>query len=234
MENLLLQLLNGLVTSMLLFIMAAGLSLIFGQMNVINLSHGAFYLLGGYIGLTAVYQTGSFWTAVWVAPLLVAAIATSVEQLLLHRFYGRGQQLEQLLLTFGLAVLIADLIEWRWGAHVESLPPPALLAGQLPLLGLQFPIYRLAIIGIGLSLAASFYLVSRYTRLGAIIQAAVSNPEMVNGLGIDVPRLFTAVFATGSALAALAGVLAAPITTLYPGLDFEILILTLVWSWSAA
>lgn len=228
MENLLLQLLNGLVTSMLLFIMAAGLSLIFGQMNVINLGHGAFYLLGGYIGLTAVRLTGHYWTAVLIAPLLVAALATLLERLLLHPFYGRQRHLQQLLLTFGLAILVADLVEWRWGAHVESFPPPASLAGQIPLLGLQFPVYRLAIIVVGLLLALAFYLVSRYSRLGAIIQAAVSDPDMVSALGINVPRLFTAVFATGSALAALAGVLGAPITTLYPGLDFEILILTLV------
>lgn len=228
MDNFLLQLLNGLVTSMLLFIMAAGLSLIFGQMQVINLSHGAFYLLGGYIGLTAVHQFGAFWPALIVAPLLVGLLALLIERFLLRRFYGRHRHLEQLLLTFGVALILADQIQQSWGAYVESVPPPIFLAGQIPLFGLQFPLYRLAIILIGLLLAASMYLVLEHTHLGAIIRAGVSDPQMVSGLGINVTRVFAGVFATGIALAALAGVLGAPITSLFPGLDFEILILTIV------
>lgn len=228
MDNFFLQLLNGLVASMLLFIMAAGLSLIFGQMNVINLSHGAFYLLGGYIGLTAMRQWGAFWPAVIVAPLLVGSLGLLIERFLLRRLYGGHHHLQQVLLTFGVALIMSDLIQWNWGAYVESVPPPVLLAGQWPLFGLQFPVYRAAIIGFGLLLALGLYLFMGRTRLGAIVRAGVSHSQMVSGLGININRVFAGVFAVGTALAALAGVLGAPITTLYPGLDFEILILTVV------
>lgn len=228
MENFLIQLLNGLVASMLLFIMAAGLSLIFGQMNVINLSHGAFYLLGGYIGLTMIRQLGAFWPALIFAPLLVAGLGLLIERFLLRRLYGGEHHLEQVLLTFGVALIFSDLIQWNWGAYVESVPPPAILAGQLPLFGLQFPVYRLAIVVFGLLLALGLYLFMGRTRLGAIVRAGVSNAQMVSGLGININLVFAGVFAVGTALAALAGVLGAPITTLYPGLDFEILILTVV------
>ncbi len=228
MDNFFLQLLNGLVASMLLFIMAAGLSLIFGQMNVINLSHGAFYLLGGYIGLTAIRQWGAFWPAVIVAPLLVGSLGLLIERFLLRRLYGGHHHLQQVLLTFGVALIMSDLIQWNWGAYVESVPPPAVLAGQWPLFGLRFPIYRAAIIGFGLLLALGLYLFMGRTRLGAIVRAGVSHSQMVSGLGISINRVFAGVFAVGTALAALAGVLGAPITTLYPGLDFEILILTVV------
>lgn len=228
MENFLIQLLNGLVASMLLFVMAAGLSLIFGQMNVINLSHGAFYLLGGYIGLTAIRQLGAFWPAVILAPLLVAALGVLIERFLLRRMYGGHRHLEQVLLTFGIALILSDLIQWNWGAYVEAVPPPAFLSGQIPFFGITFPIYRLAILVFGVLLAIGLWLFIGRTRLGAIVRAGVSNADMVSGLGININRVFAAVFAVGTGLAALAGVLGAPITTLYPGLDFEILILTVV------
>lgn len=228
MDNFLLQLLNGLVASMLLFIMAAGLSLIFGQMRVINLSHGAFYLVGGYMGLTAVTQWNAFWPALLLTPLLVGAMGWLVERFLLRGRYGREHQLQQVLLTFGVALVLSDLAEWRWGAYTQTVPPPAVLATAVPLFGLQFPLYRLAIIALGLLLALALALFLGHTRLGAILRAGVTHPHMVSGLGIDVQRVFAATFAAGAALAALAGVLGAPITTLYPGLDFEILILTVV------
>ena len=228
MENFLIQLLNGLVAGMLLFIMAAGLSLIFGQMNVINLSHGAFYLLGGYVGLSAVRQLGNFWFALIIAPLLVGAAGLVIERFLLRRLYGGQRHLEQVLLTFGLALVASDLIQWNWGAYVESVAPPALLAGQIPLYGIRFPVYRLALIVFGLALALLLWLFLDRTRIGAIVRAGVYNAEMVSGLGINIHLVFAGVFAAGTALAALAGVIGAPITALYPGLDFEILILTIV------
>lgn len=228
MENFLIQLLNGFVSSMLLFTMAAGLSLIFGQMNVINLSHGAFYLLGGYIGLTAVRQFGAFWPAVLIAPIAVGLLGLLVERYLLRRMYGTERHLEQVLLTFGIALVLTDLIQWNWGAFVESVPPPAFLAGQIPFFGIRFPIYRLALIGFGLLLALGLWLFLERTRIGAIVRAGVTHPQMVSGLGINIQLVFAGVFAVGTALAALAGVLGAPITTLYPGLDSEILILTIV------
>jgi len=228
MENFIIQFLNGLVSSMLLFIMAGGLSIIFGQMNVINLSHGAFYLLGGYVGLTMVRQLGNFWLALLLAPPLVALIAVVIERYLLRRLYGAHRHLEQVLLTFGLALIFSDLIQWNWGAYVQSVPPPDLLSGSVPVFGLSFPIYRLSLILFGLILAAVLWMVLERTRIGAIVRAGVSDAQLVSGLGINIHLVFAGVFAVGTALAALAGVIGAPVTTLYPGLDFEILILTVV------
>jgi len=228
LDNFVIQLLNGLVFSMLLFVMAAGLSLIFGLMDVINLSHGAFYLLGGYIGLTMIRQFGNFWLALLLAPLLVGGLGLIIEYLFLRRLYGRHRHLDQVLLTFGVALIITDLIRWNWGAYVEAVPGPALLAGQVPVFGIQFPIYRLSLIGFGLLMALLLWLFIGRTRLGAIVRAGVFDAQMVSGLGIDIQRVFAGVFALGMALAALAGVIGAPVLNLYPGLDSEILILTLV------
>ena len=228
MENFVIQFLNGLVSGMLLFIMAAGLSLIFGQMNVINLSHGAFYLLGGYIGLNAVRQLNNFWLALIIAPLIVGGLGLMIEYFFLRRLYGAHRHLDQVLFTFGLALIASDLIQWNWGAYVETVPAPALLSGQVPIFRIQFPTYRLSLIFFGLIMALLLWLFLERTRLGAIIRAGVSDAQMVSGLGINIHLVFAAVFALGTALAALAGVLGAPVRTLYPGLDFEILILTLV------
>ncbi len=228
MENFIIQLLNGLVFSSLLFVLAAGLSLIFGQMNVINLAHGAFYLLGGYIGLSLARYSDSFWLALILAPLLVGGLGLFIEYFFLRRLYGSSQHLGQVLFTFGLALIAADLMRWHWGAYVEAIPPPALLAGQIPIFSIQFPVYRLALILFGLALAGLLWFFLERTRLGAIIRAGVSDARMVSGLGINIQLVFAGVFALGTALAAMAGVTGAPILNLYPGLDFEILILTLV------
>lgn len=228
MESLPIQLLNGLVTSMLLFIMAAGLSLIFGLMDVINLSHGAFYLLGGYVGLAVVQATGSFWLALVFTPLLVGGLGLIIEYVLLRRLYGKHRHLEQVLLTFGLTLILIDLTRATWGAFVEAVPTPTLLAGQVALLNFQFPIYRLALIALGLVLAGLLWLLIERTRLGAIVRAGVTDAQMVSALGINIQQVFAGIFGLGVALAALAGVVGAPIFTLYPGLDAEILILTLM------
>ena len=230
LETLSLQLLNALVSSMLLFVMAAGLSLIFGLMNVVNLSHGAFYLLGGYLGLDIARRFDNFWLALLAAPLLVGGLGLGIEYFFLRRLRlgGRQRHLDQVLLTFGLALIAADLIRWNWGAYVESVPGPPLLSGQVPLFGLRFPIYRLALIGFGAALALVLWVVLGRTRLGAIVRAGVSDAQMVSGLGININLVFAAVFALGTALAAMAGVIGAPVLNLYPGLDLEILILTFV------
>lgn len=213
---------------MLLFVLAAGLSLIFGLMDVINLAHGAFYLLGGYLGLAVTRALGSFWLALLVAPLVVGAAGLLLEYGLLRRFYGGGRHLEQVLLTFGVALVVVDLTRAAWGARVEAVAVPALLAGPVSLLGLQFPLYRLAVIGFGLALAGVLWLAIVRTRLGAIVRAGVSDAPMVAALGIDIQLVFAGVFAAGTALAGMAGVIGAPVFSLYPGLDSEILILALV------
>jgi len=224
-----LQYLNGLVSGMLLFIMAAGLSLIFGQMNVINLTHGGYYLLGSYIGYAMVTRFDNFWLALVVAPVVVGVLGIVVERLLLRRVYGGNEShLKQVLLTFGIALIVSDVIEWQWGATPLALSPPELLGGTVPLFGVSFPIYRLVLIGFGLILALILWLFMERSRLGAIIRAGVSDATMVSGLGININRVFTGVFVFGTMLAALAGVIGAPIFAMRLGLDFDILVLTLV------
>jgi branched-subunit amino acid ABC-type transport system permease component len=227
LDTFVIQLTNGLVLSLLLFMMAAGLSLIFGLMDVVNLAHGTFYLLGGYVGLALAGWTGSFWLALLLAPPLVGALGLLLEATLLRRLYRRGH-LDQVLFTFGAALIGADLMRWAWGGFVLTIPTPALLGGQVDIMGIAFPVYRLSMIAVGLALAALLWLVIERTRTGAIVRAGVSDPAMVGALGIDVERVFAGVFAVGCAMAALSGVAAAPIVNLYPGLDFEILILAMV------
>jgi branched-subunit amino acid ABC-type transport system permease component len=218
LNTFILQLTNGLVFSLLLFLMAAGLSLIFGLMDVVNLAHGAFYLLGGYLGLSIIRWGGSFWLALILTPLVVGALGYLLEVTLLRRLYRRGH-LDQVLATFGVALIAADLMRGAWGAFVEVVPTPAALAGQIAVGGLAFPVYRLTVIALGLALALALWLLVERTTLGMQIRAGVSDAQMAGMLGIDVSR---------TALAAFSGVAAAPILNLYPGLDSEILILALV------
>jgi len=227
-DQLLAQLVNGLVLGLLLFLIAAGFSLIFGLMDVINLAHGSFLLFGGYVGMSVIRGTGNFALAVIVAPVVVGLVGLAVELTLLRRTYARGH-LIQVLLTLGLALIAADLMRWHYGAYVESVDPPASLAGLVSVFGIfQVPVYRLAIIGFGLVMAGALWLVLERTRLGAIVRAGVQDREMVAALGIPIDRIVAGVFAIGTALAGVSGVLAAPITSLYPGLDFDFLILALV------
>jgi len=226
-DTFIIQLTNGLVFSLLLFLMAAGLSLIFGLMDVVNLAHGTFYLLGGYVGLTVIRWTDNFWLALLVTPLVVGSLGLLLEITLLRRLYRRGH-LDQVLFTFGAALIGTDLMRWIWGAYVETVPTPALLAGQVDVMGIAFPIYRLIMIGLGLAIAAALWLVIERSRIGAIVRAGVSDAQMVSALGINIERVFAGVFAVGSGLAALSGVAAGPIVNVYPGLDFEILILAMV------
>lgn len=227
METFLIQVLNGLVFSMLLFVMAAGLSLIFGQMNVINLAHGSFYLLGGYIGMTIARQFDNFWLALLISPIVVSLLGVIIEYVFLRHLYGAERHLNQVVLTFGFALIASDQMRRIWGGYVEAVPVPILLQGQVPIFGILFPLYRLSLIGFGFTIALLLWLLIEHTRIGAIIRAGVSDAQMVSGLGINTQLVFAAVFALGTALAGLAGVIGAPVVNLYPGLDFEILILTL-------
>ncbi len=228
MEQLLPQLVNGLVLGLLLFLIAAGFSLIFGLMDVVNLAHGSFLLFGAYIGLTVIRATGNFWLALIVAPVVTGLVGLVVEVTLLRRTYKRGH-LIQVLLTLGLALIAADLMRWTFGAYVESIDAPAVLAGLASVFGqFEIPVYRLAIIVFGLVMAAGMWLVLERTRLGAIVRAGVQDGEMVGALGINIERVVAGVFVFGTALAGVSGVLAAPVLSIYPGLDFEFLILAMV------
>ncbi len=226
-DSVVLQLLNGLSLSMLLFLLAAGLSLIFGIMNVINLAHGAFYLLGAYLGLSILNWTGSFWLAVVLAPLAVGLIGLVIETGLLRRLYRRDH-LNQVILTFGLAYVLADAMRWIWGGEPRSIASPAPFDGFVQVLGRQVPVYRLFVIGLGLAVALGLWLVLEKTRLGAMIRAGVSDKEMASGLGLNIGLLFTLIFTFGAALAGLSGVIAGPYQSFGPGVDFDILILALI------
>ena len=222
-----LQALNGCAYGMLLFLLAAGLSLIFGLMEIVNLAHGGFYLLGAYVGLSLVRWTGSFWLALVVAPLVTAGAGFLLEWPLLRPLYRRTH-LDQILLTFGFAFVLTDVTRWLWGADVQSMPAPPGLDRSVAILGTLFPAYRLFVIGAGAALAFGLWIGLARSRLGAIVRAGVANREMTQALGIDIAAVFTGVFVFGAGLAGLAGVAATPILGVFPGVDFEILIVTLI------
>jgi len=213
------QALNGLSFGALLFILASGLSLVFGMMDVVNLAHGAFYMLGAYVALSVVQLTGSFWIAMLAAPLALAVVGLVVEPLLLRRL--RGRHLDQVLLTIGVSLVIVALIGLLWGREVRSLAAPPGLDGSVLLIGGVYPVYRIFVIAFGVVLAAAMSLIYRRTRIGMLIRAGVEDAEMLGALGVDTNRLFASTFATGAALAGLAGVIAAPVFGIQPGMDTD-------------
>ncbi len=215
--------LNGVAYGLLLFLLAAGLSLIFGMMDVVNLAHGSFFMLGAYLGYTASRVTQNFWLALLVAPLAIGILGIAIEVGLLKRIYRRPL-LDQVILTFGLSFMVAELVKIVWGSSELVLQPPDILSGQIQILGNTYPVYRLFVIGVGALVALALWTVERRTRIGAVIRAGVADRQMVAGLGVNIGAVFTGVFAFGAALAAFGGVVAAPITSLYPGLDADVLI----------
>jgi branched-chain amino acid transport system permease protein len=223
MEFLVAQLLNGLVYGVLLFLMAAGLSLIFGLMNVVSLAHGSFFMLGAFCGLSIAKFTGSFWLALLLAPIPVVAIGVVMELVFMRPLYRRGH-MDQVLLTFGFTFVFFDLVQMVWGRVILQLPAPASLQGVTQIgLGV-FSTYRLFLIGFGFAIALLLWLFLERSRLGAMVRAGVDDAAMAAGLGGNIPLLFTCIFGAGVALAALGGVAAGPVLGLYPGMDTEILI----------
>jgi branched-chain amino acid transport system permease protein len=222
----LIQTLNGISFGMLLFLLAAGLSLIFGLMKVLNLTHGSFYLLGGYVGLTVLHLSGSFVLAVLLGSLAVAAVGVIMERFFLRRLHL--QELPQALLTFGFLFIFSDLATVIWGTNPQTIPKPAIFSGALQLGGFFYPSYRLFIIVLGLSIAAVLWWLQDGTRLGAMLRASVDDEEVARALGINVSLLFTLVFGFGAFLAALGGVMGGPIVGVYPGADFDVMLLGFV------
>ena len=223
MEFVVAQLLNGLVYGMLLFLMAAGLSLIFGLMNVVSLAHGSFFMLGAFFGLSIYQFTGSFWLALLLAPIPVAAIGIVMELVFMRPLYRRGH-MDQVLLTFGFTFVFFDLVQAVWGRVIVRLPAPEILQGATQIgLGV-FSTYRLFLIGLGFAMALLLWLFLDRSRIGAMVRAGVDDAAMAAGLGANIPLLFTGIFGAGVALAALGGVAAGPVLGLYPGMDTEILI----------
>lgn len=221
------QLLNALQMGVLLFLISSGLSLIFGLMHVVNLAHGALYMMGAYFGITIAQGLGNFYLAVLLAPLLTAVLGVLVERTLLSRTYGRGMY-PQVLLTLGLVFCFDELVRIAWGAPIQTLTLPPGLAESVTLAGVSLPIYRVFVVAVGILVIVALLLTFGRTRLGAMVRAGVDDREMAEALGINVRRLFGGVFAVGAALAGLAGVLAVPIFNAYPGMGSEILISALV------
>ena len=217
------QLLNGLVYGVLLFLMAAGLSLIFGLMNVVSLAHGSFFMLGAFVGLAIFRASGSFWLALVLAPIPVIVLGVLMERLFLRPLYKRGH-MDQVLLTFGFTFVFLDLVQTVWGRMVLRLPVPQQLEGTLHIGAGVFSAYRLFLIGFGFAIALLLWLLLERSRIGAMVRAGVDNAMMAAGLGANIPALFTGIFGFGVALAALGGIAAAPVLGLYPGMDSEILI----------
>lgn len=220
------QLLNGLSFGALLFFLASGFTLIFGLMKIVNLAHGAFYLLGGYIGLTVIAATGSFWLGLAIGGLAIALVGLLSERLLLRPI--RGLELPEVLLTIGLAFVIGDLSLAVFGGDPRSIPVPGWLRGGTSLAGFAYPRYRLFVILLAVAAGAGLWLLQSRTRIGAIVRAGVDDRETVAALGINIDRVFTGVFVLGSALAGFAGVIGGALLTLLPGAEVEILLLGLV------
>ena len=218
--------LSGLAFGGLVFLLAAGLSVILGLMDVLNLAHGSFYMLGAYAGVTVVHLVGSFWLALLLAPILLALLGAALEVVLFRRLYGRGP-LMQVLLTFGLSLILVDLVRWRFGPQNQPLPPPPQLSGAIPILDFRFPVYQAFVIAVAALLGGALLLGWRRLRIGAILRAGVADREMVGLLGVDLAKVFTLTFAFGAGLAGLAGVIAGPYLATYPGMDENVLILAL-------
>ncbi|MFQ5842619.1 MAG: branched-chain amino acid ABC transporter permease [Thermodesulfobacteriota bacterium] len=200
---------NGLALSTCFFLLAAGLSLIFGLLGILNFAHGAFFMIGAYFTFQVIHWTGNFWLSVLLAPLLVAGIGTVTERFLLRHTYRIDVNF-QLLLTFGLILVIEDLIRLIWGVNWYTVQEPQILKGVVPILGVGYPIYNLFYAGVGFTVFWGIWLFLNKTRFGKKIIAASSDRELANGLGINVPRLYTIVFAIGSGLAGLMGVFHGP------------------------
>jgi branched-chain amino acid transport system permease protein len=220
------QLLTGLAYGMLYFMIAAGLTIILGVMNVVNLAHGALFMIGTYVAFTFINQHVNFWIA-----LLLSVVASAVLGLILEKLFIRlvyGKELEQVLLTFGLSFIIADTAKWIWGTELHTIAVPHFLDTSITVGAMVFPVYRLFVVLVGCLLAVLLWYLESKTRIGAIIRAGVDDRTMVAALGINVGFVFTGVFVFGAALAGLSGVLGGPLVGMYTGMDTDILVTSLI------
>lgn len=223
----LIQAIHGLVYGMLLFLVSSGLTLIFGMMGVLNIAHAGFYMLGAYLAYSVAAWSGNFWLCLILAPIGAGIAGGLVERFLLRKVHVHGHA-HELLLTFGVFFAIREMIKWFWGDYPLHFPTPESLSGSLSILGTTYPHYRLFILVFALIILVLMTLLLRKTRIGITVRAAVSDAEMVDVLGINVPVVFLGVFSIGSALAGLAGVIAAPFLSTYPGMGMDILVDTFV------
>ena len=220
------QTLNGLSFSMMLFLVAAGFTLIFGLMKIINIAHGSFYLLSAYIGLTVLQGTESFLLATIASSIAVVLVGIAMQSLFLRRFHMK--ELQQVLLTFGFVLIIADLCLWIWGGNPMALPKPSLFRGSIWIGNVVFPSYRLFVILVGVIIAAGLWIFQEKTKFGAIVRAGVDDEEMLRGSGINIQMVFVGVFGLGALLAGIGGMMGGPFVGVFPGADMSILLLALV------
>ena len=212
---------HGLAYGMVLFLIAAGLNVIFGMMGVLNLAHASFFMLSAYLGYQFASLTGNFWMALLLAPVATAFCGVLMERFLLRKVHAFGH-MGELILTLGVAQIVLAAVKGIWGTESLPLKMPPILEGQVSLAGLNYPVYRLFIIGLALVILAIMALLLYKTRLGKIVRAAVSDAGMVNALGINIPLVFMLVFGIGIWMAGVAGVAIAPILTVYPGLADQV------------
>jgi branched-chain amino acid transport system permease protein len=228
LASFLIQLLNSVQYGLLLFMLAAGLTLIFGIMGVVNLAHGSFYMLGAYIAWSLATLTGSFTLAIVLGAVLSVLFGLALEWLLFRHFYQRSH-LDQVLLTFGLIYIFEETRSIVWGDDVHGVNIPDALSASIPLTeNLSYPVYRLFMSGLCIGLAVGLYLLISKTKLGMKIRAGAFNSEMAQALGVNVKRIQMIVFALGVALAATAGMIAAPISSVYPNMGSSVLIMCFV------
>ena len=228
LSYLLIQTLNGVQYGFLLFLVASGLTLVFGIMGVINLAHGAFYMVGAYLAWWFAAQTGSFVLALLLSLPVTVLLGLAIERFAIRFLYARDH-LYQVLFTYGLILILNELQRLVFGNDVHALPIPAPLAGSIPLTEAQsYPVYRIFLSFTCIAVAAGLYLLIQRTRLGMVIRAGSTHREMVSALGFDIAGLFMIVFGMGVALAAFAGMIAAPLSTVYPGMGDQILIISFV------
>ena len=224
---LLIQFLNALQFSMTLFLLAVGLTIIFGLMKIVNLAHGSLYMIGAYLGLSICNYTDSFWLALIVAPLLTALIG-AILYYLLFRHIQNADPMKQVLLTFGLIYISLDSVRLLWGTMSHSISAPDILSNSILLINEPYPSYRLFVIAIGLIVLFTLYIILEKTKIGAKVRASVDDPETAQLLQINTDKILFYTFALGCGLAGLAGITVAPILGVEPGMDMEVLVLTLI------
>ena len=217
------QVLHGLVYGMLLFLVASGLTLIFGMMGVLNFAHGVLYMLGAYFSFSILRWTGQFWLSLILAPFMVALIGILIERFLLRKVHTFGHA-HELLLTFGIAYIVEEVVKIIWGSESLLVELPPILSGSISLFGAEYPTYRLFILGISILVFLLLFLILFRTRAGIIVRAAVANKNMVDALGFDVLKIFLLLFGMGAWLAGLAGVIGGPYLITNPGMAATIII----------
>lgn len=211
------QAIHGLAYGMLLFLVSSGLTMIFGMMGILNLAHASFYMLAGYFCYTVINLTGNFWLSLLIAPVVAGIAGVLVERFLLRKVHVQGH-LAELLLTVGLMMVILETVKAGWGTESLMIRMPKPVDGLVTVAGLNYPIYRLFIIGLSSAILGIMALILFKTRLGKIVRAAVSDADMVSALGINTPLVFMLVFGIGTWMAGVAGVAAAPLLTVFPGM----------------